>query len=97
MLIATACGAVLNIILNFIFIPEYGMVVAAATTLISYVLMVSLSYIFSQRVYLCEYRIFRIVLWGIVLCIVLQIMINTMIGLKLVVWLVGQYPLGCYL
>lgn len=87
MLIATTCGAGLNIILNFIFIPEYGMVAAAATTLISYVLMVTLSYIFSQRVYPCEYRILRIVLWGIILFIVSQIVMNATIGLKIVVWL----------
>lgn len=87
MLIATTCGAGLNIILNFIFIPEYGMVATAATTLISYVLMVTLSYIFSQRVYPCEYRILRIVLWGIILFIVSQIVMNATIGLKIVVWL----------
>lgn len=86
-LIATTCGAGLNIVLNFIFIPVYGMVAAAATTLISYVLMVTLSYIFSQRVYPCEYRILRIVLWGIVLFIVSQSVMSMMVGFKIVIWL----------
>ena len=83
-LIATSCGAGLNIVLNFIFIPEYGMFAAAATTLISYVLMVTLSYIFSQCVYPCEYRILR---WGIVLFIISQVVINTAIELKIAIWI----------
>lgn len=86
-LLATTCGAGLNIVLNFIFIPDYGMVAAAATTFTSYVLMVILSYIFSQRVYPCKYRIARILLSGVILFAISQITINAMIGLKIAIWI----------
>lgn len=47
---ATMGGAVLNIILNFIFINIFGYVAAAYTTLFSYMLYAALHYYFMRRV-----------------------------------------------
>jgi len=38
-LIAFICGAVTNLILNIIFVPQYGILAAAVTTLIAYILI----------------------------------------------------------
>ena len=43
---ATITGALLNIILNLIFIPIFGYVAAAYTTLIGYIIMVIMHYVF---------------------------------------------------
>ncbi len=43
--IASVCASVLNIILNYIFIPRYGYVAAGYTTLASYIVLVLMHYI----------------------------------------------------
>lgn len=48
--IASICAALANIVLNFIFIPKYGYIVAGYTTLVSYFLTMVLHYIFMRRV-----------------------------------------------
>ncbi len=52
----TLIAAVLNLILNYIFIPLYGMIGAAYTTLISYCLMAILIWYASQKVYAIQYE-----------------------------------------
>jgi O-antigen/teichoic acid export membrane protein len=47
-LISFSC-AVLNIVLNIIFIPQYGIVAASATTLFSYLLMLILTFVAAFR------------------------------------------------
>jgi O-antigen/teichoic acid export membrane protein len=47
---ASCVGAVLNIILNYIFIPKYGYVAAGYTTLICYCLLALLNMIFSEKI-----------------------------------------------
>ena len=54
----TAISAVLNLILNYLLIPQYGMMGAAVATLISYLLMAVLMWYASQRVYPIKYE------WG---------------------------------
>jgi O-antigen/teichoic acid export membrane protein len=49
-MIASVSGAVLNIILNMIFIPKFGFVAAGYTTLLCYVLYAVAHYIFMVRV-----------------------------------------------
>lgn len=48
--IGTACAAVLNIILNIIFIPIWGFVAAAYTTLAGYIVLLFLHYIITKRI-----------------------------------------------
>lgn len=49
-MIASIIGAVLNIILNYIFIPYFGYCAAGYTTLVCYILYVIGHYVFMQNV-----------------------------------------------
>lgn len=52
-------AALVNIGLNFYFIPKYGFVGAAFTTLISYFLSFLISYIISNRIFAVEHKTIR--------------------------------------
>lgn len=47
---ASVTGALLNIILNAIFIPQYGFIAAAYTTLVCYIIFMIVHYLFSKKV-----------------------------------------------
>ena len=47
---ASVIGAVLNIILNTIFIPMFGFIAAAYTTLVCYIIFMVMHYVFSRKV-----------------------------------------------
>lgn len=47
---ASVLGAILNIILNWIFIPIFGYIAAAYTTLVSYIFYSSMHYVFTNRI-----------------------------------------------
>ena len=49
--IGTMSAAALNIILNYIFIPKYGYVAAAYTTLVTYILYFMFHYIFARKIH----------------------------------------------
>ena len=51
---ASVTGAVLNIILNAIFIPSFGFIAAAYTTLVCYIVFMFMHYIFSRKVLIEE-------------------------------------------
>lgn len=55
-LLITTAGAMLNVILNLIFIPMYGALAAAYTTLASYMSMVVLTYYYAQKLYRVDYE-----------------------------------------
>lgn len=61
-LLATSVAAFVNLILNFIFIPQYGIQAAAFTTFIGYAIMLFINYLNSQRLYPCPYGIKKILL-----------------------------------
>jgi O-antigen/teichoic acid export membrane protein len=50
-MISTTVAAVTNVVLNFIFIPRFGYLAASYTTLISYVLLGIMQYIFMRIVH----------------------------------------------
>jgi len=58
----TGFAAIVNVILNFILIPIFGMMGAAITTLISYIAMTAGIYYISQKYYKIHYENFKIVL-----------------------------------
>ena len=58
--IATVTGALVNVGLNFIFIPRLGIIGAAYTTIISYAVMVMILYFVSRYIYLVKYEIGRL-------------------------------------
>lgn len=84
-LISTSVAAVVNLVLNIMFVPKYGIVAAAATTLIGYVIMFGMNYVFAQKYYKCYYGIKKI-LYNLVLLYVLVILLsNNNFGVRVVV------------
>lgn len=53
-------GSMFNVILNIIFVPQYGVQAAAYTTLSGYFIMMLITYILAQKVYYCKYHMGRI-------------------------------------
>ncbi len=53
---ASIIGAVLNVVLNYIFIPIFGFIAASYTTLVCYLVFMLMHYVFSKRV-LQQHRI----------------------------------------
>ncbi len=62
----TLFGAGLNITLNFILIPRFGIMGAAISGLTSKVIFVAIAYIVSQRLFYIPYNINRIVIWYLI-------------------------------
>ena len=58
--IAIAAGAGVNIALNFLLVPGFGMIGAAVATLVSYTVSTALLYWFARKYYPVDYRIPRI-------------------------------------
>jgi O-antigen/teichoic acid export membrane protein len=54
--VAMSIGAVLNIILNFLLIPRFGIMGAAAATLAAYIAALALLYVFAQKHYPIDYK-----------------------------------------
>ena len=70
-------GVVINIILNLIFIPKYGMIGAAFATVIAYFVMVLFTYVISMKLYYVSYEWGRIV--KEIICGILIYLIGTRI------------------
>lgn len=86
--IAVSTGAVLNLGLNFLLIPKYGIRAAALTTLLGYTLHYLLTLYFSKKVYPCKYGEIRV---GIVFLILYFLcMAGEQMGIvyKIVIWVV---------
>ncbi|MBN1294404.1 MAG: oligosaccharide flippase family protein [Candidatus Latescibacteria bacterium] len=58
--IAPISGALLNLGLNFIFIPKFGIIGASYTTVIAYATMVIILFIISRKIYTVSYEYYRI-------------------------------------
>jgi len=58
--LAPLTGAALNLGLNFVFIPVYGIAGAVFTTVIAYLAMVTILFVISRRVYRIRYEYGRI-------------------------------------
>ena len=61
-LLITTSGAVMNVILNFAFVPNNGALAASYTTLASYILMVVLTYYYAQKTFPVEYQTMKLAL-----------------------------------
>jgi O-antigen/teichoic acid export membrane protein len=68
-------AAVLNVVLNFALIPEYGIMGSAVATLIGYALLPLGAYLISQRYYRVDYE------WSRVIKICLAVMIIYMVSI----------------
>lgn len=68
-LIAVCVGAIINLILNFIFIPYYGAIAASYSTLISFAFMMGIIYLFAQKLYYVNYDMKKLFLTILLTCI----------------------------
>ncbi len=94
--LGTVCAAIINIFLNFLFIPQYGGFGAAVTTLISYVLL----FVFHEivaRFIIKKYEIkFRIYFVGIIPVSIVSVLFYFTQNLWFIRWGIGLI-LGIYL
>lgn len=79
-------GAAVNIILNLQFVPEYGIAAAAFTTLAGYMLTFLFSYLFSQKLYYCDYKIRKATVFLAVLYALSIFIANNPLGIRIVIW-----------
>ena len=56
LIISSGLGALSNIVFNFLLIPEYSIIGAAVSTMLSYFIMFTALYYFSQKVYFIMYE-----------------------------------------
>ncbi len=61
---------IMNVILNLFFIPLYGALAAAMTTLFSFFIMMIVTYIMAQRVYPCKYDIVKITVMSLIMILI---------------------------
>lgn len=87
-LVAVSSGAIVNLVLNFIFIPQYGLVAAALTTLIGYFVNLVVCYYFSEKLYPCKYGLKRVMLTCFIMYIVSLVTQEILWQKRVVIWIV---------
>ena len=85
---SVTAGAAVNVILNFFLIPEMGPDGAALTTLIGMLVMLTISYPISQKLYPCNFGIGKIGIIFVFLFLTSYIFKESSLGIKIVVWIV---------
>jgi len=91
--------AIINILLNILLIPRYGMMGAATATLISFIILPITSFRVAQKIYPIQYeigRIMKMVFLAVVLYLVsIFIDIDSMIqAIILKIVIIGSFPIG---
>ena len=86
-LIAVSVGAVLNLGLNIILIPKYGIAAAAFTTLLGYGVNYILTLYYSEKLYPCQYGQRKMHLCFLLLYSVCFIGMELSMSWKLVLWI----------
>ena len=69
----TGAGAIVNVVINILLIPELGIMGAALATLASYIVMAAGLYLFSQKYYEIKYeyaKVFKILAVIVITCII---------------------------
>ncbi len=87
-LLANFSGAIINILLNILLIPRYGISAAAFTTLFGYLVTFSFTYIFSQKCYYCPYNIHKACIVLVLTYVLLICGVNQSILIRGIIWLV---------
>ncbi len=72
-IISNYSAAILNIILNFLLIPKYGMLGAAIASVIAFILNSVILYNFAQKCYFIKYKIINVIVHFAVLLIIIGI------------------------
>ena len=83
-LISTLSAAAVNLILNYVLVPYFGISVAATTTLLGYLVMFFINYIYSQKFYPCDYGIKIIALNMIMMYLIVYIFSEYQLILKII-------------
>ena len=86
-LIAVTAGAVLNLGLNIILIPSYGIRAAALTTLLGYALNYFLTLHFSEKLYPCDYGQRRVLISFLILYAACFLCIESNLLIKAGIWI----------
>lgn len=87
-LLSVSTGAVVNLILNLIFIPKFGLKAAAFTTLIGYLVSFVVCYYFSEKLYPCKYGILKIGIICIIGYIISYVTLEMNIIVRIVTWII---------
>jgi len=88
---------ILNILLDIIFIPEYGIIAAAYSTLISYLLLAILSFFFTERIMHSNYKFVEAIIITISVIMLYLIGIHYNIFIKLIISAItGGYLIYAY-
>ena len=85
-LLSVSAGVALNLGLNLILIPEYGMKAAALTTLLGYLLVFLMVYHFSEKLYPCNYGVLRVAIVAVVLYGLCFFLEDTELWIRAIVW-----------
>ena len=85
-------GAVLNITLNFLLIPTYGIVGAAVATCISYLLIAVLFYIINQKIFTISYNWRKLGIIALSTGVIFIIQINFHLDMPMKIILSIFYP-----
>lgn len=85
-LISVSSGAVVNLILNFIFIPMFGLRAAALTTLIGYLVSLGFSYHYSEKLYPCDYGITKLMVTCTGTYLISWVALQTTTMIRFVIW-----------
>ena len=86
-LIAVSFASITNLLLNLALIPKYGIDAAATTTLIGYLIHLTISYYYSERLYPCNYGIKRIGAISFLMYIISLLFLEKAFLIKTFVWI----------
>ncbi len=93
----TFVGTVFTLIINILFIPEYGFVASAYSTLICYSSMAILCYLLGQKFYPVPYPIFHVLMYILIsttLIFITQNLPNNLIGFVLKISIIALFGYG---
>lgn len=85
-LASISAGAIVNLILNFIFIPKFGLIAAAVTTSIGYFVSLMVAYYYSEKLYPCDYGMKRILPVCIATYLISMLLLEASIVFRLAIW-----------
>ena len=93
-------GAGITIVLNVLFIPQYGYMASAWATLVCYASMAIISYVLGQKYYPVHYNLRKIlgyIIWAVLLWVINRELLNHVSFLNHFYWISGTICMGLYL
>ena len=85
---SVSAGAVVNVLLNIILLPEMGARGAALTTLIGTAVMFAMTYYYSNKLYPCDYGILKISIVFVLLYFTSFMFRELHFGVKALIWII---------